>query len=173
MERSASAYSDLMPVVTARALMSDILRITRAFLVVPVLTLTTAAVISATWIVAKRPDQIELGRTLYAAHCASCHGAALEGERDWQTPKANGRMPAPPHDAGGHTWHHSDQELFVITKHGMSAVVPGHESDMPAFGGVLSDKEIAAVLAFIKSTWPERQRAYQGDRTKDAQGAKP
>jgi mono/diheme cytochrome c family protein len=118
------------------------------------------------------PTRIELGQNLYAAHCASCHGARLEGEPEWQSPKPNGRMPAPPHDAGGHTWHHSDQELFRITKFGMSAVVPGYASDMPAFAGVLSDQEIEAVLAFIKSTWPERERAYQESRTKQAKGGK-
>ena len=30
---------------------------------------------------------------------------------------------------------------------------PGYESDMPAFGGKLSDEEIWAALAFIKSHW--------------------
>jgi mono/diheme cytochrome c family protein len=32
---------------------------------------------------------------------------------------------------------------------------------MPGFEDVLSDAEIHAVLAFIKSTWPERERSYQ------------
>ena len=111
------------------------------------------------------PEEIERGRPLYAAHCASCHGTALEGQPDWQKPKPNGRMPAPPHDATGHTWHHADEELLTITKHGMGAVVPGYPSDMPAFGSVLSDEEIRSVLAFIRSTWPERERAYQAART--------
>jgi mono/diheme cytochrome c family protein len=70
-------------------------------------------------------------------------------------------MPAPPHDETGHTWHHSDQDLFDITKLGVGGVVAGYESDMPAFGDILSDKEITAALAFIKSTWPERQRDVQ------------
>ena len=34
----------------------------------------------------------------------------------------------------------------------------GYESDMAAFGGVLSDADIWAVLAFIKSSWPEEIR---------------
>ena len=29
---------------------------------------------------------------------------------------------------------------------------------MPAFEGILHDEEIAAVLSFIKSRWPERIR---------------
>jgi mono/diheme cytochrome c family protein len=101
------------------------------------------------------------GRGIYADHCASCHGADLEGQPNWQVALANGRMPAPPHDATGHTWHHSDDDLFTIVKFGMAALVPGIESDMPGFQGVLSDDEIRAVLAFIKSTWPPNERTYQ------------
>ena len=79
-------------------------------------------------------------------------------------------MPAPPHDETGHTWHHSDRNLFVLTKGGIGAVVPGYESDMPAFGEILSDEEIAAVIAYIKSTWPERQRAFQAEVTANDRG---
>lgn len=110
--------------------------------------------------------QVALGARLYAERCASCHGAKLEGQPNWQEPLSNGRMPAPPHDASGHTWHHSDAELLTITKKGLAAVVPGYESDMPAFEGTLSDEEIRAVLAFIKSTWPKTEREYQQARTR-------
>lgn len=106
-------------------------------------------------------EQTALGRQVYAQSCASCHGANLEGAPDWKRRLENGRMPAPPHDESGHTWHHSDQDLFAMTKLGVGGVVPDYESDMPAFGEILSDDEIAAVLAFIKSTWPERQRGAQ------------
>jgi mono/diheme cytochrome c family protein len=44
---------------------------------------------------------------------------------------------------------------------------------MPAFAGVLSDAEIRAVLAFIKSHWGERERAFQGEVIRAAQEAKP
>jgi mono/diheme cytochrome c family protein len=112
------------------------------------------------------PSEIARGHTLYVAHCARCHGMKLEGEPDWQSPKPNGRMPAPPHDASGHTWHHSDRELFLITKKGVAAVVPGYESDMPAFESAVSDEEIAAILAYIKSTWPNEARRYQEERSR-------
>ena len=36
---------------------------------------------------------------------------------------------------------------------------------MIGFGDVMSDAEIRDVLAFIKSTWPERERAYQAEIT--------
>jgi mono/diheme cytochrome c family protein len=76
-------------------------------------------------------------------------------------------LPAPPHDTSGHTWHHPDGILFRITKEGPAAVVgDGYESDMPGFGDVLSDREIRAVLEFIKSTWPERERRYQAEMSR-------
>ena len=107
---------------------------------------------------------IALGKTLYAERCASCHGARLEGQRDWKSPLPSGRMPAPPHDASGHTWHHPDGVLFRIIREGPAAVVGGgYESDMPGLGNVMSDDEIWDVLAFIKSTWPERERQYQAE----------
>jgi mono/diheme cytochrome c family protein len=115
-----------------------------------------------------RRDELVLGARVYAERCASCHGAKLQGQPNWQTRLANGRMPAPPHDATGHTWHHGDAELFAITKDGLAAIVPGYQSDMPAFANVLTDAEITAVLSFIKSTWPEREQAYQRARSEAA-----
>lgn len=109
--------------------------------------------------------EIAEGRRLYDLHCASCHGADLEGQPDWQTRQPDGRLPAPPHDASGHTWHHPDQDLLVIVRDGLAAIVPGYQSAMPAFGGILTDDEISAILAFIKSTWPDREREYQAART--------
>lgn len=106
------------------------------------------------------------GGALYAAHCAACHGSDLSGQPNWRQRAPNGRLPAPPHDATGHTWHHSDKQLFEITKHGMAGLVPGYQSDMPPFADVLGDQEINAVLLFIKSTWPaeiqSRQEAISG-----------
>ncbi|MBI1774436.1 MAG: c-type cytochrome [Proteobacteria bacterium] len=107
------------------------------------------------------PRLVAEGRAVYAVHCASCHGKDLEGQPNWRERLANGRLPAPPHDADGHTWHHPDRQLFTITKDGLSAVVPGYESDMPAFGPTLSDRQIWAVLAFIKNSWPQEIRLRQ------------
>lgn len=106
-------------------------------------------------------ELVALGSAVNIARCASCHGMELEGQADWRERRADGRLPAPPHDASGHTWHHSDQQLFTITKRGVRAIVPGYQSDMPAFEEVLTDREIWAVLAYIKNTWPPDIRARQ------------
>jgi mono/diheme cytochrome c family protein len=143
------------------------MRQTRRPLVIGLGMALVAAAAAILWRVTAGEDAvIAQGRNLYAEHCAACHGADLEGQPNWQQPLADGTLPAPPHDASGHTWHHSDRELFLITKHGMSAVVPDYESAMPAFEDILSDEEIWAVLAYITSTWPERERRYQQERSR-------
>ena len=105
---------------------------------------------------------VGLGRGLYAEHCASCHGANLEGQENWKKELPEGGRPAPPHDQTGHTWHHDDVLLFTITKLGPRAFDTGdYVYRMPAFENVLDDHEIWSVLAFIKSTWPDDEREYQ------------
>jgi len=112
--------------------------------------------------------RVALGERVYVQHCASCHGAKLEGQPDWRRRLANDRLPAPPHDESGHTWHHPDSVLFAITKNGLvPPLAPqGYETDMPAFAGSLSDEEIWAVLAFIKSRWTDPEvRAARAHRS--------
>jgi mono/diheme cytochrome c family protein len=115
-------------------------------------------------------EQVAVGERVYALNCAACHGANFEGQPDWRRRLDTGRMPAPPHDETGHTWFHSDRNLFIITRGGVEAAVPGYKSDMPAFGEILTDAEMAAVLSYIKSTWPERQRAFQAEISANDRG---
>lgn len=109
------------------------------------------------------PKQVALGRQVYMGNCSACHGANLEGQPNWRRRKADGRLPAPPHDATGHTWHHTDENLFEVTKNGVKPPLapPGYQSDMPGFGDKLGDAEIWAVIAFIKSRWPQEIRDRQ------------
>lgn len=114
------------------------------------------------WIDADDAALVALGREVYAAHCAACHGVDLEGEADWRVRKPDGTLPAPPHDESGHTWHHADALLFEITRSGGESVAPaGFLSGMPGFSEALSDREIAASIAFIKSRWPAEIRHRQ------------
>lgn len=105
----------------------------------------------------RNAEAVSRGAKVYAQNCTACHGAKLEGQPDWRIRLANKRLPAPPHDDTGHTWHHPDHVLFGITQNGLVApYAPKHyESDMPAFGGKLSDDDIWAVLAYIKSHWTQ------------------
>lgn len=116
------------------------------------------------------PAQVSWGKAVYAENCAACHGANLEGQPNWQVRRDNGRLPAPPHDETGHSWHHPDKQLFRITELGVKPPLApkGYESDMPAFGDTLTDEQIWAVLAYIKSTWPAETRARQSRRNKAA-----
>lgn len=134
-----------------------------------------ALLVAATIAPALADERIERGRKVYGEHCASCHGDKLQGEPghpDWRKRKPNGRLPAPPHDETGHTWHHSDEQLFAMTKHGPAKLIgdPNYQTDMPGFGGVLSDSDIHAVLAFIKSTWTGRAKAHN-DRINGKSGS--
>ncbi len=116
---------------------------------------------------ANRPadsGEMARGAALYRQHCASCHGVGLEGQPDWRSRLPTGRLPAPPHDESGHTWHHPDRVLFEITKRGLAPFAPpGYESDMPAYGETLGDAEIRAVLNFIKRSWPDAIRSRQAE----------
>lgn len=118
-----------------------------------------------------QPERVAAGAAIYAEHCAACHGADLEGEPDWRERDAEGYLPAPPHDATGHTWHHPDAQLIEITRRGIEAMVGGgYRSKMIGFGDVLSDRDILDVLGYIKSTWPAHIRAQHDRINRDASG---
>lgn len=105
-------------------------------------------------------ENVTIGKNIYKENCASCHGINLEGQPDWMQPGVDQLLPAPPHDETGHTWHHSDEILFGITKHGVAKFLnlKNYKTNMPAYENTLSDEEIIAVLSYIKSTWPEDMR---------------
>ena len=112
--------------------------------------------------------QVKLGRQVYEATCAVCHGANAEGAINWMTPDAQGNQLAPPHDDNGHTWHHSDRVLYEMIRDGMrDPLRPNSPFRMPAFGNRLSDQEIRAVIAYFRSLWSPEHREYQWEQTVD------
>ena len=151
----------------------------RVISVVIVAALTASAVLAVLGWVARQnrpPDRADAsdaelvarGAVVYQQSCMACHGANLEGQPNWQRPNADGTLPAPPHDASGHTWHHSDEILFEITKWGSASVAGSNfKSAMPVYADILEDSDIWAVLAFIKSRWPpeiqDAHRVRNGD----------
>ncbi len=109
------------------------------------------------------PDNAKIvaqGQKLYGENCASCHGENLEGQANWQRPGKDGLLPAPPHDESGHSWHHSDELLFGITKIGVVKFsgLDNYKTNMPVYEDILSDAEIIAVWSFIKSQWPTKMQ---------------
>lgn len=124
------------------------------------------APIDLTWPTQARPEtgQVALGRAIYDRECASCHGANAEGQPNWTQALPDGSLPAPPHDASGHTWHHSDAELIRIILMGGTVYDPN--SNMPAFAEKVTVEEAKAILAYIRTYWGPRERSYQAEQTR-------
>ena len=80
------------------------------------------------------------------------------------------------YNANGHTWHHPDCELKQIVREGSDAMTdmmremmaPPNAPRMQAFKDRLSDDEIDAVLAFIKTLWTPAQREVQAEVTSES-----
>jgi mono/diheme cytochrome c family protein len=125
---------------------------------------------AVTWADPNDRALVNRGEIVYVEICASCHGENLEGQPDWRVKNDEGILPAPPHDETGHTWHHPDELLFNITKDGGQKNAPeGFVSGMPGFGDVISDNDVWATLAYIKSRWPEnirKRHAQMSERMK-------
>jgi mono/diheme cytochrome c family protein len=107
--------------------------------------------------------QLAQGEQVYKANCASCHGLNGEGQPNWRQPDAEGAFPAPPHHNDGHTWHHADQQLLQIIARGGS--MPN--SNMPGYADTLTEDEMVAVLAYIKTFWGSRESDFQAEVTQN------
>jgi mono/diheme cytochrome c family protein len=97
------------------------------------------------------------GQQMYEANCMHCHGGATGGDI--------ADIP-PPHNAAGHTWHHPDCVIVDIVLDGMPVRLGYPE--MPAFGDRLSEADVHAILAYIKTWWEPDQREFQAGVTDQA-----
>ena len=114
------------------------------------------------------PNLVKHGHALYEQYCATCHGANAEGAPNWQERDEHGELPAPPHNAEGHTWRHSDAELYEMLSKGMRD--PFNKTTrltMPAFADTLSPSQIRAVIAYLKTLWTPEQRSFQSEESRD------
>lgn len=91
------------------------------------------------WAQAQDLEAIERGRTLYAKHCASCHGPGGKGDG----PLA-GSLSVPLQDLTSHLIHHDDAALFQMISRGFA---PG----MPAFAAEFDMDEILDLIAFLRT----------------------
>ncbi|MCW1967980.1 MAG: cytochrome c [Anaerolineae bacterium] len=104
--------------------------------------------------------QVSRGNQLYALHCATCHGAQLQGQPNWATPTVNVVL-APPLNDAGHAWDHSDAELRRSILRGSVGKDAAGNQFMPAFVDKLRMDEVEALLVFMKSTWNTQHRVRQ------------
>ena len=96
------------------------------------------------------PEMLATGAKLYATYCQSCHGDR----------QGNRTIPGTsPHNEKGHTWHHPDIQLKEWTLNGK----PGFPQHMPTFKGILTKKDVEAILTLIKTWWTPEQREIQAD----------
>src|SRR6266567_1918124 len=113
------------------------------------------------------PKEVKSGRGVYDRYCASCHGANGQGAPNWQERDEHGELPAPPHDAEGHTWRHSDAELYeMVSKGWRDPFNKTTRLTMPAFGSVLSPDQIRAVVTYLKTLWTPEQTEFQSEESK-------
>lgn len=112
--------------------------------------------------------QLAEGQALYQQHCAACHGKSAQGASFWRKRDNDGYFPPPPLNGSGHAWHHPRQMLHHMIKNGS----PAGMGKMPPWSSTLNDQEIAAIIDWMQSLWPQEvyaawygidQRARQRD----------
>ncbi|KAA3620610.1 MAG: hypothetical protein DWQ08_15170 [Proteobacteria bacterium] len=123
--------------------------------------LTIAAIIAAMYSVAApsatdrwySDDLAADGERVYRQNCITCHLEAGKGTSNWQKRDDEGNLPPPPLNGSAHTWHHDIKTLVRTILEG-GAKFGG---SMPGFKDKLSAREIASVIAYVQSLWPEEK----------------
>lgn len=84
----------------------------------------------------------------FQTHCAMCHGN--EGRPDYKSAMVKS-LPTAPADFSDVLFNSREpfDDFFMVVKHGGAAI--GLSDTMPAFGDLLSDEEIRALVAYIKT----------------------
>jgi cytochrome c6 len=96
------------------------------------LRLLAAALASAAVCAPAAAADIFKGRQVYATHCAACHG-----------PNGVSTVPNAPNLARGESMMQPDAGLLASIRSGRNA--------MPAYAGILSDRDILDVIAFMRT----------------------
>jgi cytochrome c553 len=106
-----------------------------------------------------------LGEYQYNLVCAHCHGYEGQGQLAESIPQTEllGMHTVPAHNADSHVYQHPDQLLIRVIKEGVQN--PLSHFPMPAFEGALTDEQINAIIAYIKTWWTDEQRAHQAEVT--------
>jgi mono/diheme cytochrome c family protein len=109
--------------------------------------------------------QVAEGRNIFRQACASCHAELLQAQIESSEHLGSGMLSLPLLNASGRAWRLTDKELFVIVKSGHGAYPAKSGADVPAFESPIGDGDIAAALAYVKSTWPVEVQARQTRRS--------
>jgi mono/diheme cytochrome c family protein len=118
--------------------------------------------------VSEQNSTMRAGQAIYVDNCSACHtesGAGLAGL--FPPLKANPLVQAP-----------DPSNLMRLVLEGGKNAATGHAptgTAMPAFGWKLSDKEVAAVLTYVRSSWGNAAHAVSANevssiRQKDCTG---
>jgi mono/diheme cytochrome c family protein len=92
---------------------------------------------------------ISLGKTVYDARCASCHGSQGEGKPPHWPPLANNQSIE---------MESAVNAIRMVLNGGYPPSTEGNPRPygMPPFAGLLSDNEVAAVVSYIRTAWGNR-----------------
>lgn len=148
------------------------------FLGLPLIAGVAAVGVAWTWMAREHPpgdpadtEQVAVGSALYEWNCARCHGEDLGGELGWvkeetglseeEIKEVSERLGdvAPAHDQSGETARLDDTTLFRVIDEGPVKALNKSDSRMSGFRDRLSEDEIWAIVAFMKSHWREPETA--------------
>ena len=93
---------------------------------------------------------VRRGQAVYEKHCLACHGKAGAGTvLAWRIRDADGHLPPPPLDGSARAALKTNDELLAIVRDGS----PPGAGKMPAWKNRLPERDIVAVVTYIKSLW--------------------
>ncbi len=96
--------------------------------------------------------QVQAGKKVFAANCASCHGFNAEKTVNWRKKLADGSYPPPALNGTAHAWHHTFAQLMTQINDGGEK----YGGKMPAFRGALSEDEEKEVISYFQSFWNDK-----------------
>ena len=114
----------------------------------PLLALAIMCLLLCGLLRAASADDLARGAEIFAANCATCHGPDGGPDADSPLVQSLGVMPANFSDALFNSREPASTWKMVVTYGGAEM---GFSEMMPAFGGSLSEQDIDAVLAYIKT----------------------
>jgi mono/diheme cytochrome c family protein len=108
---------------------------------------------------ATQAERIQAGEELYAEHCADCHGAEGEGGEIKDRP---GEVTAPINSEDSLVTHFDDTIAQIIS---FGQPGEGMQAFGRAYGGPLSDQQIRAIIAFMRSWAEPEEESAAGEQT--------